>query len=348
MGQIGGILGTEPKKTSSVFETAAGSILGGLLKKASSPQGTKDVFGAVEKTDDSILDKLGDLLGGGEATEKVQEQGSGILDMVLGGQKETSGLVGMISKALGLDDSVVGKLLTMAAPIVMGIIARHVKAKAMDAVGLGNLLGEQKSHVASALPNTLASNFGLGDFTGKANEALGAANNAASNAATAAGDAAAQAGGGLLKLIVPLGIIAAIAVGGWWYMNQGPTKMEAPDVPQVEMPKLDFANIPGMDALGEKGKTLSTGFTELADGIKGVSDVDGAKGLVGKIEGFTGKLDGLGLDGLEGPAASATSGMVGQFVDLVKKLLAGKSVDIQTVLQPAIDALMKKLNPLAG
>ena len=35
MGQIGGLLGTDAKKTPSLFETAAGSILGGLMKKGS-------------------------------------------------------------------------------------------------------------------------------------------------------------------------------------------------------------------------------------------------------------------------------------------------------------------------
>ena len=33
MGQIGGMLGTDESKTSSAFETIAGSILGGLMKK---------------------------------------------------------------------------------------------------------------------------------------------------------------------------------------------------------------------------------------------------------------------------------------------------------------------------
>ena len=35
MGQIGGLLGTDAKKTPSLFETAAGSILGGMMKKGS-------------------------------------------------------------------------------------------------------------------------------------------------------------------------------------------------------------------------------------------------------------------------------------------------------------------------
>ena len=75
MGQIGGLLGTDAKKTPSLFETAAGSILGGLMKKGSTAQGAQDIFGAVQQQDESILDKLGDLMGGGDATDQYQKQG---------------------------------------------------------------------------------------------------------------------------------------------------------------------------------------------------------------------------------------------------------------------------------
>jgi len=137
MGQIGGLLGTDAKKTPSLFENAAGSILGGLMKKGSTQQGAQDIFGAVQKQDSSVLDKLGDLLGGGDSTDGFQKQGSGILDMVMGGSQQSAGMIGMVAKALGMDKGIVGKLLMMAAPIVMGVIGKHVKNKALDAVGLG-------------------------------------------------------------------------------------------------------------------------------------------------------------------------------------------------------------------
>ena len=106
MGKIGGMLGTDEKKTSSVFETAAGSILGGLIKKSSTPDGARDVFDMTSKQDDSVLDKLGDILGGGQAGEDFQKTGGGILDGVFG-KSNQSGMLGALAKALGLDEKMV-------------------------------------------------------------------------------------------------------------------------------------------------------------------------------------------------------------------------------------------------
>lgn len=349
MGQIGGLLGTDTKKTSSVFETAAGSILGGMMKKASSPQGAKDIFGAVEKTDDSILDKLGDLLGGGDGTEQIQQQGSGILDMVLGGGQSTSGLVDMISKVLDLDSSTIGKLLKMAAPIVMGVIAQYVKKQGMNAVGLGNLLGEQKSHLSSALPDQLFGNLGLANFGDSAGAAVDSANDTVNQAV----DTAAKSGGGLMKIIIPLGIIAGLGILGWKYINASPEVMEPAtdiDVEVVDVNEglLDFSVIEGVDELGEAGTVLSTGFKDIGKKLVAVSDEAGATSLAETITDFTGKIDGLDLGSAEGEAKSALGSMTSRFIKMIKDVMAGKPADIKSVLQPVIDGLLEKISGFAS
>ena len=138
-------------------------------------------------------------------------------------------MIGMVAKALGLDNGIVGKLLTMAAPILMGVIGKHVKDKALDAVGLGNLLGSQGPNLSGVLPSSLTSNLGFGDMLGSAGNAVnsaagavgnlgnsaagavgnaaGAVGNAAGNATGAIGNAAgsaAQTGGGLAKMLICL------------------------------------------------------------------------------------------------------------------------------------------------
>ncbi len=358
MGQIGGLLGTDAKKTPSLFETAAGSILGGLMKKGATAQGAQDIFGAVQKQDSSVLDKLGDLLGGGDATDDFQNQGSGILDMVMGGSQESAGMIGMVAKALGLDKGIVGKLLMMAAPIVMGVIGKHIKAKALDAVGLGSLLGEQKSHLSGYMPASLTSDLGFGDMLGKAGDLAGSASDAVGNvggaAAGAAGDVA-KSGGGLLKYIIPIGLLGMAAFFfGPKIMDLmtrssdaiDPSEITAPAVPG--MPDMDFGSIPGLDALGETGKTLTTGFSDITTGLKDVTDEAGAKTLAEKITGFTGTIDGLGLDKLDGAAKTATGGLVEKFKEAVTGLISGKSEGIMGILKPVIDALMEKLSPFAG
>ena len=364
MGQIGGLLGTDAKKTPSLFETAAGSILGGLMKKGATQQGAQDIFGAVQKQDDSILDKLGDLLGGGDATDGYQQQGSGILDMVLGGSQQTSGFVGTIAKALGLDKGIVGKLLMMAAPIVMGIIGKHVKNKALDAVGLGDLLGSQKSHLSGLMPSSLTNDLGFGNLLGSVGDAAGSAADAVGNASVAANkvtgdavDAASSAGGSLLKYIIPIGLLALLAVFGipkLIYMSSGSSgkidsdQITAKPLAGSEVPGLDFGSIPGVNDLGDTGTRLTTDLADIAVGLQNVTDESGAKNLSEKIAGFTSDFDSYGLDKLEGTSGEAASGIVSSFFEAVNQLMEGKSEGIRGILKPVIDSMMKKLEPFVG
>ncbi len=365
MGKLGGALGMEPKKASSAFEIAAGAILGSLMKKASTPQGAKAVFEAAKNQDSSILDKLGDLMGSGQASDQFQKSGGGILDMVLGGSK--SGILAALAKATGLDPNMISKLMAMVAPIVMSIIGRQMKAKALDATGLGGLLGDQKQTLSKYMPASLTSSLGFGDLLGNASQAVsGAAKGAASSAkqmgntaSKAANEAAAQ-GGGLLKILIP---IALLALGGWavwkFVLNKPEGKTEVlpaiaqqelkklPKMPSVELPKFDLNNL-DFSGLGEAGTTLKDGFGEITSGLTDLKDEGGAKQLVEKITGFTGKLDGLGLDKLDGLAKTASTTIIGKFVEAVKGMLEDVPAPLKAILQPAIDSLMEKLKPFVG
>ena len=226
MSQIGGLLGqSDSKRTSSMFETAIQSILGGMMKKSSTPAGAQDILRAVQDQDDGLMDKLGDFLGGGGRESELEDAGNGVLDMVFGNHRD--GLFGSIAKFLGLDDSIMRKLMTLAAPIVMGVIGKQVKNSALDAVGLGSLLDSQKQHLSGSMPAGLTSALGFGDFLGSGVDAVkdasgavagdagravaGAAGKAAMNTA---GDAV-DAGGSLLKFLVPLLLLGALAFLGY-------------------------------------------------------------------------------------------------------------------------------------
>ena len=360
MGKLGGALGMEPKKASSAFDIAAGAVLGGLMKKASTPQGAKAVFDAAKNQDSSVLDKLGDLMGSGQASDQFQKSGGGILDMVLGGSK--SGILAALAKAIGVDQNMISKLLAMVAPIVMSIIGRQVKAKALDAAGLGGLLGDQKQALSKYMPASLTSSLGFGDLLGNASQAVsGAASSAkqmGNSASKAANEAAAQ-GGGLLKILIPL---ALLALGGWavWkFVINKPGAAEVlpaigqlelkklPKLPSVELPEFDLGNL-DFSGMGEAGTTLKNGFGEITSGLTDLKDEGGANQLVEKITGFTGKLDGLGLDKLDGLAKTASTTIIGKCVDAIKGLLVNVPAPLKAIIQPAIDSLMEKLKPFVG
>ena len=294
MNKIGGMIGLDQSKSSSAFEMATGSILGGLMNKASSPAGADQVFGAVQSQDTGILDKLGDLLGGGAKTDHLQQQGGGVLDMVFGNNRAASEKA--VGSSLGLGEGMIGKLMAMAAPILMGVIGNYVKSKALNAVGLGSLLGEQKSHLSNLLPSSLTSNLGFGNMlsgagnaasniSGAASDmgrsATGAVSGAANSAANTAGDAV-NAGGGLLKAIIPLALLVAAGLGLWFF---------------VVGPMMNG----GARTVGDGVNSVATGAGDLANGAKeGMGNMaNSAREGMGNLAGSAGAMiPGMNFDGV--------------------------------------------------
>ena len=394
MNKIGGMIGLDQSKTSSAFETAAGSILGGLMNKASSPAGAEAVFGAAQKQDTGILDKLGDLLDGGEATDNFQKQGGGILDMVFGsGNQQAQEAVG---SSLGLGSGIVGKLMSMAAPILMGVIGNYVKSKALNAVGLSSLLGEQKSHLSNILPSSLASNLGFGSMLGSATNAAsnvagaasnvaGSVGNAASNvagAATGAAGDAVDAGGGLLKKILPLAILAAILFGLWQFVlspmmgNAGNAVRDGVGAvgnavgdgvsavgdgvgavggavgdgvgalgSGLSIPGFDMSGV-DMSVLGDKKDALMGPIGDITKGFGGLATggEEAATGLADKIGGFGTALEGMGIGDMAAPQKAAIGGILGQFSGVIEGLLAKVPGPLQGIVKPAVDKLMETIS----
>ena len=341
MGQIGGLIGqSDNKKTSSIFETATQAILGGLINRASTPEGAQDVFKSVESQDEGLMDKLGDLLDGGNEGE-LEQAGGGALDLIFGDKQH--GILEAITKFLGLDGSIVGKLLKMAAPIIMGVIAKHVKSKALDAVGLGSLLGEQKSHLGSAMPSALTSSLGFGNLLSNATDKI---QDAGSAAAEVAGEAA-EAGGSAMKILLPIILIGALALlaytimsGGFDLGNELPPGKSLDGGSSTSMSEENDTDSSEFDV-----SALQDKFNGITDSFKDVTD-DNVDGIATKMTSLIGSLDSLGLDKLTGSAKDAVGAAIGKFIESVNTALDGISdTRISGILRPVAEALIEKLTP---
>ena len=387
MGQIGGMLGmSDNKKTSSMLDTAMGSILGGMINKSSSQEGAKQVFDMASNADAGIMDKLGDILGGGgDQLSAVQKTGGGMLDGLLGGGGQTS-MIQTIAKALGMDGSIIGKLLTFAAPMLLGVIGKHIKSAGLNALGLSSLLGEQKQHIAAAMPSGLTENLGFGNLlsgvgdlgksglsaasnvagaaagtvgnvAGAAGNAVGnvtgAAGNAVGNVTGAAGDAA-KKGGGLLTMLLPLLILGAIGYFGWSYIsgaaNDGANAVKEGmnGMGAKVAGAFDLGDL-DISSMGDTGTKLQEGFSGIASGFTGLAETgeDGANALAGKITDFSGSIDNLGLGSLPEAAKPVATSMIGRFIDSIQNMLNGQNALIKGVLQGPVDTLLEKLKPFA-
>jgi hypothetical protein len=135
IGQIGKAIGADPSQVTKGLGAAGPAVLGSLTEQASAPGGLDSIMGMLSSAgsasggspDDMIGSLLGALTGGGNQND--------MLNNVLGGG--VNAVSGTLSKSLGFD---VKPLLTMAIPLIMGMITKTAKEKNLDAAGVQSLL----------------------------------------------------------------------------------------------------------------------------------------------------------------------------------------------------------------
>ena len=136
-GQLGG---TDRKQTATAASGILTTLLGAMARNASTPDGAAALNNALERDHDgSILDDVMGMVTGQNANVNARAaNGSGILNHILGNRQ--GGAVDMISKMSGLDSSKTGDLMTMLAPVVMGMLGKAKREQGLDAGGVTDLL----------------------------------------------------------------------------------------------------------------------------------------------------------------------------------------------------------------
>ncbi len=341
--QVTGSLGSQAAKFLGESESGVGKaldgifplLLGKMADTADDSNGLGKLFDLAKGQDASILDNIGGLFGGGAGNvAKLMNGGSGVLNLLLG--NSTGGLIDKIAGFSGLKGSAASSLIKMAAPFLMSMVGRHIKNKALDAVGLGKFLGGQRQHVKSSMPSGLLSSLGAG-FLGKGASAVsgiagdgmdagkklvgnasdaagkvvggaadagkkvvgGAANvvGGAANTVGNVGEAAVKSGGSLLRWLLPL----VLLIGALGFFFKDSIFGDATNLAKGAVEKT--ANV-AKD--GVKGAAGAVG-----DVAKGAGDA--VKGAAGAMGDMFGKIDAAAkkaLDGIKFTAGSAGSEMM--------------------------------------
>jgi outer membrane protein OmpA-like peptidoglycan-associated protein len=168
------------------------SLLGSVIEKGSTESGAEGLMTAFGKSDTGLLDNIGGLFGGGQASaEKVMDNGSGILDMLLG--NKTSGVIDLISKVSGIKSGSSSSLLKLAAPLLMGFIGKKVKKEGLGVSGIMAMLSSQKDNVSAAMPSGMGNILGLGGLLGGASKLVGNVKDAGVGAVSAGANLAGDA-----------------------------------------------------------------------------------------------------------------------------------------------------------
>lgn len=135
IGAIGKALGMDSAQVQKGMNVADAAVLGSLSKTAQAPGGMESLTKLMPQDaggspTDMISSLLGSLSGGGTSAD--------MMNNVLGGG--VNAISGTLSQSLGFD---VKPLLTMAVPMVMGVLAKTAKSQNMNSAGVSKMLKDE-------------------------------------------------------------------------------------------------------------------------------------------------------------------------------------------------------------
>ncbi len=213
MGAASSFLGENAGATKTAMGAILPSVLGSMVSQAGTPSGASNLMNMLSSGghDGSILNNLGGLLGGGSATQGLLDSGGGIINSLLG--DKVGGIVNWIASFAGIKGSSAGSLMSMAAPMLMGLIGKNLGSNG-NATGLASMLMGQSSFIKNALP------AGLGNVLGFAN--LG---ESANNVKNTIANEVTETGNGMKKFL-PWILLVLAAIATIYFMKSCNKKTE--------------------------------------------------------------------------------------------------------------------------
>ncbi len=325
LNQLSSLVGASPEQTKAAAGAAVPSILAGMSKLAESRDGADRLSEILNNLDPSVVGNMDGMFTGGK-TDAVQNQGSGMLEKLLGGGL-LAGLVSAIGKFTGSGSGMIQKLLAFLAPLIMGTISKSLGGKA-SAQGLTQFFNEQKSNITNAMP----AGFSLGNIPG-----LGSVTAAAQRTAESV-----TKGASAMTWLLPI-LLVGLGIALWFYLRE-PEPVKMPGNPDM-VKKLG-------DQVGQMTDSVKTLFTTATTSLEGVKDAATADAALPKLKELTSNAEDMKkLYGLLPDAGKATiKTLLGNGIDKLKaladKILALPGVG--PVLKPVVDGLMAKLTAITS
>ncbi|MDU0372572.1 OmpA family protein [Hymenobacter endophyticus] len=239
--QTSAALGESESSIGTALRSIVPLVLGGLFARSQQSGGTSELFGLARQAHSSgILGNLGSLLGGLNSTSttapasdgSLLNRGTELLRSVFGTHYAPA--VESVSQQTGVRTSSVSSLLSMAAPVVLGLLGKHAADNNLDEAGFGNYLNGQRGSIMGALgslPGSLGgilSGLGLGAATlgNTATAAVHNVGNTVSAATDRTGEAARTTAREVETAVAtpsrwPWLLLALLALAALWYFMRG-------------------------------------------------------------------------------------------------------------------------------
>jgi len=335
-------LAETPEVTLKAVDAGIPAVLGGLLGKLQNSGGVDDIMGALDEDDDGLLSNLGGTLFGGSQSGLLA-RGASLVAMIYGAKQ--GGVLGSIAKMVGMRNaSGATKVMGMLAPIVMGFIRKQRAADNLDAVGVQNLLSDQKDFIADKLPMEMRSSLGIADLFESANGTTPRLTAVPPVPPVQTEKVASETNW------LPWALAAAVALLAFlfWPSEDKTDPVEAINSPQSQAVTREPSFPTGDVDLGNMGALVS-GLTErlsgLTDKLATVSDLGSARELAGELGDTNTYLDALNLDSLPEAARGSLSSSLGSTVDKLESAatVAYKIPGVQNLLEPMVSPLLERL-----
>jgi outer membrane protein OmpA-like peptidoglycan-associated protein len=156
LNRVSAWLHESPAGTKAAVQDALPISLLGLANQAQSEEGSRTLLGRFQRGDYPHLeaDELGRAVSDPDTTDRLVQSNRGFTEGMFGGK--LGPIVDGMAEHAGVSRGAVSKVLSLATPIVLGMIGKRAVAQNLDAGGLRNYLGEQQRMASRMLPASLS------------------------------------------------------------------------------------------------------------------------------------------------------------------------------------------------
>jgi hypothetical protein len=371
LSSIASRVGLGQGEANKAVSAAVPALLAGFSQIASTKQGAEQLAEAAGRSDSSLLENLGTAFS--TRGDRVAEQGSGLLNSLFSGSG-LSMLPSILSRFSGVGEGVMGKLLGMLTPVVLGFLGKQNGGG--GAAGLANLLSGQKDYIKGAMPTGLFSSLssaipGIGNFFGGAagqagdmvRSAAATAGSAYQSAVDTGRDAVHTTTSSARRWLVPAAVaLALLAVVLLWSRRNRVTTAEI-ETPRPAPATVSRNSAPeavgapsraasGIAASGDFVTETSKLITEATATISNVASGGSPEASIPKLKEINEKLAGLKStwnalpESARASAQQALAPMVSKLESTVQPVTALPAIGDS--LRPHIDELLRNLRSLTG
>jgi hypothetical protein len=331
------LLGTSQTTANTAVNAAVPTLLAALGSTASSRDGARNIQSTLDSFDTRVLDNIPQSLSGGGTS--LLNIGTSLLSSLFG-SGIVSSLSSILSRFAGIDSGKSSSLLSLLAPIVMGILKNRTQG--MGADGLARLLEEQKPNIANAMPSGLRGALqgvqGMGGIADWARSTIGSAyqgGRVAVSETAGTARASAAAGSSVLRWILPVLAVVIVAALLWWWNS-------SMRVPEQTATATLVTSLTGQ---------VNDFFLSATNTFAGIKDAASAEMAVPKLRELSTRLDTMRV-AMDQLPVDARNRLVALVKDSSAKLMpAMDSVmampGVGDTLKPLIDELRRKLNGMA-